>query len=150
MREEIPPLFGLEFNMAIWNSGFVKLLGHLFLLATLEKEGLDEKFKYQDRFLAPDLFQWQSQNRTKQDSPHGKAIRDHVAEGLAVHLFVRRFKRINGGGAAPFLYIGDVGFQSWDGNSPITVKWKLGRPVPSTLWESLGISSKTESGVVGG
>jgi hypothetical protein len=142
MREEIPPLFGLEFNMAIWNSGFVKLPGHLFLLVTLEKEGLDEKFKYQDRFVGPDTFHWQSQNRTKQNSPHGDAIRNHAEHGLAVHLFARRFKRVNGGGAAPFLYCGDVDFESWDGNSPITVQWKLKTLIPKTLWESLAIESK--------
>jgi hypothetical protein len=144
MREEIPPSFGLEFNMAIWNSGFVKLPGHLFLLATLEKDGLDEKFKYQDRFLGPFIFQWQSQNRTKQDSPHGKSIRDHTEHGLAVHLFVRRFKRVNGGGAAPFLYCGDVDFKSWDGDSPITVHWKLQTPVPKTLWDSLAVGSERD------
>lgn len=85
--------------------------GHLFLLTSLEKEGLDDKFKYEDRFLAADMFQRQSQNRTTQNSPHGEAIRDHSAHGLAVHLFVRRYKRVNGGGAAPFLYCGDVDFQ---------------------------------------
>ena len=85
--------------------------GHLFLLTSLEKEGLDDKFKYEDRFLAADKFQWQTQNRTTQNSPHGEAIRDHSANGLAVYLCVRRYKRVNGGGAAPFLYCGDVDFQ---------------------------------------
>ena len=85
--------------------------GHLFLLTSLEKEGLDDKFKYEDRFLAADKFQWQTQNRTTQNSPHGEAIRDHSANGLAVYLFVRRYKRVNGGGAAPFLYCGDFDFQ---------------------------------------
>jgi uncharacterized protein DUF3427 len=145
MREEIPPIFGLEFNMAIWNSGFVKVPGHLFLLVTLEKEGLDEKFKYKDGFQTPDTFQWQSQNRMTQNSKHAGAIRDHGEHGLAVHLFVRRFKRVNGGGAAPFLYCGDVDFQSWSGNSPITVQWRLQTPVPKTLWDALAVESKAGS-----
>ena len=145
MREEIPPLFGLQFNMAIWNSGFVKLPGHLFLLVTIEKEGLDEKFKYQDTFLSPNTFQWQSQNRTTQNSKHAEAIRDHEALGFAVHLFVRRLKRVNGGGAAPFLYCGDVEFQGWDGNAPITVRWKLQTSVPKTLWDTLAMKSKISS-----
>ena len=38
-REEIPPLFGLEFSTAIWNVGFVRKPGHIFLLATLDKSG---------------------------------------------------------------------------------------------------------------
>jgi hypothetical protein len=148
MREEIPSQFGLEFNMAIWNSGFVKLPGHLFLLVTLEKEGLDEKFRYQDTFLAADTFQWQSQNRTRQDSPHGQAIHDHSKHGLSVHLFVRRYKRVNAGGAAPFLYCGDVEFKNWHGNSPITVEWKLQTPVPKTLQDTLAVGSKTQQATI--
>ena len=38
-REEIPPLFGFEFSTAIWNAGFVKRPGHMFLLVTLDKSG---------------------------------------------------------------------------------------------------------------
>jgi superfamily II DNA or RNA helicase/HKD family nuclease len=144
-REEIPPLFGFEFKTAIWTSGFVKLPGHLFLLVTLEKGGLDKSFKYQDKFLSPDTFQWQSQNRTTQKSAHGEAIRNHSDQGLAVHLFVRRDKRLGGGEAAPFVYCGDLHFESWSGNLPITVRWKLQTPVPNTLWDSLGVETKTPS-----
>jgi superfamily II DNA or RNA helicase/diadenosine tetraphosphate (Ap4A) HIT family hydrolase len=137
MREEIPQLFGLKFNMAIWNSGFVQVPGHLFLLVTLKKEGLGEKFKYEDEFLTPDIFKWQSQNRTKQQSPHGELIRGHAEEGCAVHLFVRPHKRVGAKGAAPFTYCGDVDFVSWNGEAPITVHWKLRTPVPSTLEKTL-------------
>jgi hypothetical protein len=137
MREEIPSLFGLKFNMAIWNSGFVQVPGHLFLLVTLKKEGLDDKFKYEDEFLTPEIFKWQSQNRTKQQSAHGDLIRGHGEEGCAVHLFVRPHKRVGAKGAAPFIYCGDVDFVSWNGEAPITVHWKLRTPVPSTLEKTL-------------
>jgi superfamily II DNA or RNA helicase len=140
-REEIPALFGFEFNTAIWNSGFVKLPGHLFLLVTLEKGGLDKSFKYQDKFLSPSTFQWESQNRTDQKSAHGESIRKHSDQGLIVHLFVRKEKRIGGRGAAPFVYCGELEFESWSGNRPITVHWKLQKPVPRSLWDSLGIKN---------
>jgi hypothetical protein len=45
-REEIPPLFGFEFSTAIWNAGFVKRPGHIFLLATLDKSGHGSEFQY--------------------------------------------------------------------------------------------------------
>jgi hypothetical protein len=38
MREDIPLLFGLTFNPAIWNQGFIVADGHVFLLVTLEKK----------------------------------------------------------------------------------------------------------------
>ncbi len=53
-REEIPPLFGLEFSTAIWNVGFVKRPGHIFLLVTLDKSGHAEDFQYQDHFIDRD------------------------------------------------------------------------------------------------
>jgi hypothetical protein len=63
-------------------------------------------------FLPPTCSNGKPKTVRTQNSPHGEAIRDHSAHGLALHLFVRRYKRVNGGGAAPLLfYCGDVDFQ---------------------------------------
>ena len=136
-REEIPALFGLEFSTAIWNEGFVRMPGHIFLLVTLDKSGHAEDFQYHDRFISPTEFEWQSQNRTSQESADGRAIRNHVGQGIAVHLFVRSQKKRPGGGSAPFIYCGDVQFMSWKGEKPITVKWQLPAPVPDSLWKTV-------------
>ncbi len=138
MREQIPPLFGVQFSTAIWNAGFVKQPGHLFLLVTLDKEDLPSDFKYTDEFLAPDLFQWHSQNRTTRKSMHGQDLSQHRERGLAVHLFVRRTKRF-GQKAAPFVYCGDVNFVEWEGDAPITIKWRMENPVPENLRRSLKV-----------
>jgi hypothetical protein len=141
-REDIPPLFGLAFSEAVWNSGFVKREGHLFLLVTLEKGDLAETFQYHDRFLGPDLFQWQSQNRTRRDSLAGQMLSQHQREGCQVHLFVRRNKKIKGR-AAPFVYCGEVQFVDWEGDAPITVRWRLPEAVPSSLREALGVPDES-------
>jgi hypothetical protein len=132
-REQIPPLFGLPFSVAIWNAGFVVRPGHVFLLVTLDKSGKSSDFQYKDRFLSPTLFQWESQNRTRRDDTHGRLISGHKAQGIPIHLFVRKTSRIAGGGPAPFVYCGDVEFVDWEGESPITVQWKLPEPVPERL-----------------
>jgi hypothetical protein len=44
-REQIPPLFGLPFSVAIWNAGFVVRPGHVFLLVTLDKSGKSSDFQ---------------------------------------------------------------------------------------------------------
>ncbi|MBS2032900.1 MAG: DUF3427 domain-containing protein [Deltaproteobacteria bacterium] len=137
-REQIPPLFGLEFSEAIWNAGFVSTPKHLFLLVTLEKAQMLEGHKYADHFLSADAFEWQSQNRTTQASKHGQLIREHVAKGIEVELFVRAEKKIRSE-AAPFLYCGPVTFESWKGEKPITVRWKLGEPVPEGMRAELGV-----------
>ncbi len=137
-REEIPPLFGFEFSTALWNAGFVKRPGHIFLLATLDKSGHGSEFQYKDHFISRSEFEWQSQNRTSQQSADGQDIRQHAERGLAVHLFVRGQKKMPRGGAAPFIYCGDVQFAEWHGDRPITVRWKLPADVPDGIWASLG------------
>lgn len=131
-REEIPPLFDLEFNPPVWQQGFVSKGGALFLLVTLDKSKQREEFQYQDRFSSAEEFQWQSQNRTRQASKHGKAIKNHAAEKTPVHLFVRN-KGKERGRACPFVYCGEVDFVRWDGEKPITVWWRLREAVPSHM-----------------
>ena len=136
-REQIPRALGEQFNPAIWNAGFVPVptgaVKHLCLLATLHKGDMAKEFQYGDRFLSPDQFQWQSQNRTKQGSSHGRMIRDHAELGIQVHLFVRKEKK-RGSMAAPFVYCGPVTFEAWEGESPITVRWRLQGPVLERLY----------------
>ena len=116
---------------------------HLFLLVTLEKGDLAESFEYEDRFLSPEAFQWQSQNRTKRDSPVGRALSRHQEQGYKVHLFVRRAKKIRGA-AAPFVYCGEVAFADWEGDAPITVRWRLPEPVPTAPREALRVPAGSE------
>jgi hypothetical protein len=156
-REEIPPLFGLEFSTAIWNVGYVRRNGHIFLLTTLDKAGHGSEFQYKDHFVSPTEFEWQSQKprpargakspsasawgwgptrierSTAQASADGQDIRHHAQRDIPVHLFVRAQKKLPGGGAAPFVYCGDVTFVSWHGDRPITVRWRLPEAVPERL-----------------
>lgn len=94
-----------------------------------------------DHFLSPDTFEMQSQNRTRQESEVSQAIKHHQERGIAVHLFVRKRKRAQGGGAAPFVYCGEVEFVSWEGERPITIRWKLSEPLLSHLRELFGVEA---------
>jgi hypothetical protein len=75
-REEIPPLYGMEFSTAIWNVGYVARSNHIFLLVTLDKSGHGTDFQYGDHFIDPSTFEWQSQNRTSREGKDGRLIRD--------------------------------------------------------------------------
>jgi hypothetical protein len=70
-REQIPMLFGEQFVRARWQTGFITLPKHILLLMTLDKSGMEGVFQYQDRFLALDIIEWQSQNRTSRQSDTG-------------------------------------------------------------------------------
>ena len=132
LHEAIPPAFGLVFNPAIWNVGFVVSEPEIFLLVTFAKDDMNADHRYSDHFLSDQEFNWQSQNRTAQESKHGQIIRDHHLKGARVHLFVRPTKK-TGQKATPFTYCGEVDFVSWEGNRPITVRWRLKEPIPSSL-----------------
>jgi hypothetical protein len=140
-REQIAPLLGAAFSQAIWNAGVVVITPnepkHLVLLVTLHKGGMATEHQYDDRFVAPDLFQWKSQNRTRQRDKNAKLMQDHGTRGVQVHLFVRGDKRRGGVGAAPFVYCGTVRFERWEGEAPITVWWRLAEPVPERLRDEL-------------
>lgn len=148
-REQIPRLFGDQFSEARWNSGFVLITPenprHVVLLVTLHKGDMGSQFQYGDHFLAPDLFQWQSQNRTKQSGKHGALISGHSTLGASVHLFVRSEKKRAGGVAAPFVYCGPVTFVDWEGEAPITVRWRLPQPLPTRLIAEFKVASSGES-----
>lgn len=140
LREAIAPAFGLTFSQAIWNVGFIVQDPEIFLLITLAKEDMMEGHRYVDHFVSDHEFAWQSQKRTKQDSKHGQLLRNHRVLGKRVHLFVRPTKK-TGSKPTPFFYCGEVDFDSWEGDAPISVRWQLRAAVPATLHGSLGVPS---------
>ena len=118
--------------------GYVARPEGIFLLVTLVKSGLSPQHAYQDRFLGNDLFQWQSQNRMIRESRPAGILRDHRERGIAVHFFVRRNKLLQGK-ASPFVYCGEVDFEGWEGDAPITVRWRLREAVPPRLGQLLEV-----------
>ena len=73
-REEVPALFGEEFNPGNWNVGHVVLEGkkaHV-LFVTLNKQGKAEEHRYHDYWVDAQTFHWQSQNSTGPTKPTAK------------------------------------------------------------------------------
>lgn len=137
-RDAIPPAFSLTYSR-FWEQGFVRQGLRIFLLVTLDKSGQVEAFKYKDHFVSAKQFQWQSQNRTKRDSDVGRALQNHRAQGVEVHLLVRPRAKLANGKGAPFHYCGLLDFVDWEGDQPITVQWRLHAAVPRALWSDLSV-----------
>ncbi|MEZ5571089.1 MAG: DUF3427 domain-containing protein [Halioglobus sp.] len=135
MRAEIPPLFGLEFHKSIWETGHVcpKDINDQILLVTLNKQGKNRNEQYQDYFIDEETFHWQSQNSTESTGKKGKGIVGHRNQGSRVHLFVRKNK-LQDGKAAPFLYCGQMDYQSHHSERPMSVTWKLQCPLSKQLY----------------
>lgn len=125
-REDIPALFGESFNPGSWNVGHVVLNDkkvHV-LLVTLNKQGKAHEHRYHDHWIDEHTFHWQSQNATAPTNKRGQEIIEHTTKGIAIHLFVRETK-LGGGKAAPFVYRGQVTYQSHVGSNPMSVTFKL-------------------------
>jgi superfamily II DNA or RNA helicase len=131
MRHEIPPLFGAIFNTGSWQQGIVKLDNDLILLTTIDKSGLTAGQGYADKFISEKQFQWQSQNRTTQNSTHAQILSGQL-EGSHVYLFIRAGK-LRGGKAAPFIYVGQPKFLNMEGERPITFQFDLAEALPPHL-----------------
>lgn len=136
-RREVAQRFGLDYSR-FWEQGVVKQGNDLFLFVTLEKADLPEAHRYGDRFLSRDVFEWQSQNRNRRESNAGKDLQFHSERGITVHLFVRKQPKLEGRGA-PFFYCGPLQFIDWEGDQPITVRWRLSEAVPDSLWPIFGL-----------
>jgi superfamily II DNA or RNA helicase/diadenosine tetraphosphate (Ap4A) HIT family hydrolase len=139
-RSDIPKLFGIELKGFEAQQGIVTRPGIALLFVTLEKAEMQKEHRYEDAFVSATEFRWQTQNRTKRDSPAGRAIANHKAENTAVHLFVRAAPKV-AGKTQPFVYCGQLSFERWEGDNPITVWWRLSAGVPPELHALLRVPS---------
>lgn len=141
VRAEVPKLFGFEFKGFEPQSGVIERGKLILLFVTLDKTGQPEEHQYEDTFLGPEAFRWQSQNRTSRDSEPGRRLEQHVANGTSVQLFVRAAKKA-GLQTQPFIYCGPLTFERWEKDNPITVWWKLGTEVPLELRGQLRVPAR--------
>ena len=85
------------------------------------------------------MAEWQSQKQHRRDGGVGRLLKSHVEDGVHVHLFVRRDRKLAGSQGAPFTYCGEVKFVDWSGDAPITIDWQLDPPLPSHLIGLFGV-----------
>jgi superfamily II DNA or RNA helicase/HKD family nuclease len=115
-------------------SGLLANGNEYFLFIDLHKEeNVKESINYQDKFINPHEFQWQSVNSTTQQSERGKNIIFNQLRGIHLHLFIRKYKEIDGK-TEPYIYIGKGNSVEFEGDKPITVLLELENEVPANLY----------------
>jgi len=115
-------------------SGLLANGNEYFLFIDLHKEeDVKESINYKDKFINPHEFQWQSVNNTTQQSERGKNIIFNQQRGIHLHLFIRKYKEIDGK-TEPYIYIGKGNSVEFEGDKPITVRMELENEVPSNLY----------------
>ncbi|MBM7552102.1 DEAD/DEAH box helicase [Thalassobacillus pellis] len=119
-------------------SGLLKNDRNYFLFVDLHKDAdIDESVNYNDQFITPIQFQWETPNQTSQASPIGQNIIKNEENRINLHLFVRKYKEIERGIREPFIYIGKGNTISYSGNKPIEAQLELEQRVPEQLYVEL-------------
>ncbi len=114
-------------------SGLIANRKEFFLFIDLHKDNdIKESINYDDKFLDSKFFQWQTPNSTSQDSERGKNIIHNKSRGINLHLFVRKYKKIDKV-TQNYIYLGKGNSVEFKGEKPITVKIKLENEMPNKL-----------------
>ena len=106
-----------------------------FIFVDLYKEdSIRAEINYNDKFITPSLFQWESPNDMTQDSERGKDVIQCVERNTRLHLFVRKFKEVENI-AQDFIYLGEVvpHKDSAEGEKPVKMNFAL-HELPQDLY----------------
>lgn len=127
-RDDVPALFGLDYNPGNWQSGHVSLADDTVLFVTLDKESGRSGEEYVDRFESTDTFHWTSQASTSPASKKGREVINALDEGRRIHLFVRRRRQ-----EVAFTYCGIVAPLRHESSQPMTVWFRILTPLRPDL-----------------
>ncbi|WP_375090091.1 DUF3427 domain-containing protein [Peribacillus sp. RS7] len=121
-------------HSAFRGSGLLSNGNDYFLFIDLHKEeDIKESINYHDEFINERIFQWQTPNSTAPSSERGKNIVFNQDRGIHLHLFIRKYKEIDGK-TEPYIYIGKGNTVDYEGEKPITVTMELENEVPASLY----------------
>ena len=84
---------------------------------------------YQDYSINEELFHWQSQSRTTEESVTGQRYINQSVNGGNVLFFVREYKD-EAKFTSPYTCLGLANFQSHYGSAPISIVWKMKESLP--------------------
>ncbi|EHH2531203.1 DEAD/DEAH box helicase [Vibrio parahaemolyticus] len=103
-----------------------------FFFIDLHKE--EGAIEYNDKFINANQFQWDSPSGCSPKSKQGDDIINHKQKGFRLHLFVRKFKELDGV-TEPYVYIGEGDVISHKGEKPINFQLALSDQVPQAIYD---------------
>lgn len=85
--------------------------------------------RYRDYAISETLIHWESQSRTRADSPTGRRYRRHAEDGSSIMLFAR--ERTDD---RAFWFLGPATYVRHEGERPMGITWRLEYPLPGDLF----------------
>lgn len=87
---------------------------------------------YNDYSINSELFHWQSQSTTSENSATGQRYIHHKENGSLILLFVREFKSNRQFGTTEaYTCLGTANYVKHNGSRPMNITWKLDHPIPA-------------------
>lgn len=111
----------------------VKAYGVMITFQKTEKE-FSPTTMYADYPISRELLHWESQSNTRQNTNTGQNLIHHIQRGYTMLIFARSRKKQNNC-TVPFTYLGPATCQSFQGERPIQMIWKLEHPMPVEMFE---------------
>jgi superfamily II DNA or RNA helicase/HKD family nuclease len=108
-----------------------------YFFVTLEKseKHYSPTTRYRDYAIAPDLFHWESQSVTREQSDTGQRYIHHSRRGSQVMLFVRPSNKDAWGRTPPFTFLGPATYVKHTGERPMAIVWRLHRAMPLDVFK---------------
>jgi hypothetical protein len=104
------------------------------LFVTLDKsEGFEERVQFKDYAISPELFHWQTQNRAGPNNNSGRRYTESLTNGWKFQLFVRENREV------AYVALGSVQLVSYEGDRPISITWRLDRPLTAELFRKFSV-----------
>ncbi|MDI6880969.1 MAG: DUF3427 domain-containing protein [Desulfitobacteriaceae bacterium] len=106
-----------------------KNLDVFFVTLNKSEKDYSPSTMYQDYSINEELFHWQSQSRTTEESATGQRYINQSAKGGNVLFFVREYNKETAF-TSPYTCLGLADYQSHYGSAPISIVWKMKEPLP--------------------
>jgi superfamily II DNA or RNA helicase/HKD family nuclease len=96
---------------------------------------------YKDYAISPELFHWESQNRTSTSSSVGRRYLEQRERGTHVLLLVRATKANAWGGTETYTCLGPANYVSHTGNKPIAITYRLRHPMTPDVFRGASLTA---------
>lgn len=96
---------------------------------------------YRDYAISPELFHWESQNRTSTTSSVGRRYLNQREFGTHVLLLVRTTKDNAWGGTRAYTCLGPASYVSHKGDKPIAITYRLRHPMPVETFRRASVTA---------
>jgi superfamily II DNA or RNA helicase len=114
-----------------------------YFFITLEKseKHYSPSTRYRDYAIAPDLFHWESQSVTREQSETGQRYIHHAQRGSHVMLLVRPSNKDGWGRTPPFTVLGPATYVRHTGERPMAIIWRLHRAMPMDVFKAARVAA---------